>query len=231
LFECIYCYEHATFIFTNKQLSTQDVIINIVENIGDLNKQIQKEPGHGACTKCNNGKYQSVDLVRCNRMALDIVECDNCYFSVPTISIVRSTLFAYSHDIQLAKKVANDYPEIALVFCISALETYFRQLFQYHSELNTYLVENRRVNFQSLNEARTILKKEFGVDIAQLIEKDWSLLHENFRKRHCIIHNASYELSGKKIKISKREINKLFSIVDDLVYKTEMMLFNNDVTI
>ena len=231
LFECIDCYEPAVFVFAKKQLSTQDTVINIVENLGDLNKQIQEEPSHGTCPKCGLGKYQSVDVVKSNRMALDIVECNNCHFSLPVISIVRRTLSAYSYDIRLAKKVAKEYPEIALVFCVSALETYFRQLFQHHSEINAYLVEKRRVNFQSLDETKTIIKKEFGIDIVKLIEKDWSYLCESFRKRHCIIHNASYDLAGKKIEVSEQQINKLFLVVDDLVYKTEMTLFKNNVTI
>lgn len=231
LFECIECYDHAPFVFTKKPLSTPDVAINIVENVGDLNKQIQKEPSHGTCSKCKSGSYQSIDTSICNRMALDIVECNNCHFTMPIISIVRSTLFAYSHDIQLAKKVAKDFPEIALVFCVAALETYFRQLFQYHSDLNAYLVQRRRVNFQSLDETKTILKKEFGIDIVKLIEKDWSFLRENFKKRHSVIHNASYDVSGKKIELSEREIDRLCFIVDDLVYKIEMVLFYNDVVI
>lgn len=231
LFECIDCYKHATFVFAKKQLSTADTVINIVENVGDLNKQIEGEPTHGTCPKCQQGKYQSIDLVKCNRMALDIVECNNCHFSAPVISIVRSTLSAYSHDIQLAKEVAKDYPEIALVFCVSALETYFRQLFQHRSEANADLVKRRRVNFQRLREARILLKREFGVDIRELIKNSWSFLHENFRKRHYIIHNASYDLTGRRIQVSTQEINKLFLVVDDLVYKTEMSLFNNNVTI
>jgi len=231
LFECIECYDHAPFVFTKKPLSTPDVVINIVENVGDLNKRIQKEPSHGICSKCKLGSYQSIDTSICNRMALDIVECNNCHFTTPIISIVRSTLFAYSHDIQLAKKVAKDFPEIALVFCVAALETYFRQLFQYHSDFNAYLVQRRRINFQSLDETKTILKKEFGIDIVKLIEKDWSFLRENFKKRHSIIHNASYDISGKKIELSEQEIDKLCFIVDDLVYKIEMVLFYNDVVI
>ena len=118
-----------------------------------------------------------------------------------------------------------------MVFCVAALETYFRQLFQYHSDLNAYLVQRRRVNFQSLDETKTILKKEFGIDIVKLIEKDWSFLRENFKKRHCVIHNASYDVTGKKIELSEQEINKLCFIIDDLVYKTEMVLFYNDVVI
>lgn len=231
LVECIECYDLTPFVFTKKQLSTPDVIINIVENVGDLNKQIQGERSQGTCPKCKVGTYQSIDSSQCNRMALDIVKCNNCHFEVPIISIVRSTLLAYSHDIKLAKKVAKDFPEIALVFCVSALETYFRQLFQYHSELNAYLVQRRRVNFQSLDETKTILKKEFGIDIVKLIEKDWSFLRENFEKRHCVIHNASYDLTGKKIELSEGEINNLFSIIDDLVYKIEMALFYNGVVI
>lgn len=231
LFECTECYAHAPLIFTKEQLSTPDVVINIVNNVRDLNKQIQAEPCHGTCSKCQKGKYKSIDLVKCNRMALDIVECNDCHFSFPVISVVRSTLFAYSYDIQLAKRVATDYPEIALVFCVAALETYFRQLFQYHSELNAYLVERRRVNFQSLDETKTIMKKEFGIDIVKLIENDWSFLRANFKKRHCVIHNASYDIAGKKIKLSEQEINKLLAIVDDLVYKIEMVLFYNDVVI
>ena len=231
LLECIECYELTPFVFTKSQLSTPDVVINIVENVGDLNEQIQKESSRGACSKCKTGSYQSIDASMCNRMVLDIVECHNCHFQIPIISVVRSTLFAYSHDIQLAKKVAKDFPEIALVFCVAALETYFRQLFQYHSDLNTYLVQRRRVNFQSVDETKTILKKEFGIDIVKLIEKDWSFLRENFRKRHAIIHNASYDVAGKKIELSEQEIDKLCSIADDLVYKIEMVLFYNDVVI
>ena len=231
LFECVDCYEPTNFIFAKKKFSTPDTIVNIVQNLGDLNKQIQQETSQGTCPKCGLGKYKSIDVVKSNRMALDIVECNNCHFSSPFISIVRSTLVAYGHDIKLAKKVAKDYPEIALVFCVSAIETYFRQLFQHHSEVNAYLVERRRVNFQSLDETKTIIKKEFGIDVVKLIEKDWSFLKENFKKRHCIIHNASYDLAGREIKVSIQEINKLFSVVDDLVYKTEMALFNNNVTI
>lgn len=231
LFECIECYTYVPFVFTKKQLSTPDVIINIVENVEELNMQIEKEPSGGTCPKCQKGEYRSADVVKCNRMTVDIVECNNCHFSAPVISIVRSTLRAYSYDIQLAKKVVKDFPKISLVFCVAALETYFRQLFQYHSELNAYLVEKRRVNFQNLEETKTILKKEFGIDIVKLIEQDWKFLRESFKKRNCVIHNASYDLKGKRIELSEKEINKLFSIVDDLVYKVEMTLFYNDVVI
>lgn len=226
LVECIECYDLTPFVFTKKQLSTPDVVINIVENVGDLDKQIRKEPSHGTCSKCKKGIYQSIDKSICNRMSLDIVECDSCHFSAPIISIVRNTLFAYSYDIKLGKKVAGEFPEIALVFCVAALETYFRQLFQYHSELNEYLVERRRINFQNLAETKTILKKEFGIDIAKLVQKDWNFLCERFRMRHKVIHHCSVGVTGKKI-----EINKLFSIADDLVYKVEMVLFYNDVVI
>jgi hypothetical protein len=207
------------------------VIVNIVENVGELNKQIEKEPSHGQCPKCYLGKYCSIDTVKSNRMALDIIECGKCQFSAPIISIVRSTLFAYSHDIQLAKKVTKDYPEIALVFCVSALETYFRQLFQHHSEANASLVKRRLVNFQNLRDARIVLKKEFGLDIRELIKSKWDFLHQSFRKRHYIIHNASFDLFGRRIQVSEEEIGRLLSVVDDLVYKTEMTFFNNDLVI
>jgi len=231
LFECVDCYECVTFIFARREFTTPDVIVNIVENVGELNKQIEQEPSHGQCPKCCFGKYHSVDTVRSNRMALDMVECSNCRFSVPIISIIRSTLFAYSHDIQLAKKVSNDYPEIALVFCVSALETYFRQLFQCHSEANASLVKRKRVNFQDLGDARKLLMKEFGVDIMELIKSKWNFLHESFQKRHCIIHNASFDLAGKRIQVSEEEISILLSVVDEVVYKTEIAFFNNNLVI
>lgn len=231
LFECIDCGKHIPFVFSQKKLTTPDVVINIVEKVGDLNEQIKRESSHGECSKCKHGKYGSIDTVKSNRMSLDLVECSFCHFTIPIISVVRSTLSAYSHDIQLAKKVSKEYPEISLVFCISALETYFRQLFQHHSEVNAYLVEKRRINFQSLDETKTIIKKEFGVDIVKLIEKDWAYLRESFNKRHCIIHNASYDGVGKRIQVSEQQIKRLISLVDELVYKTEMTLFNNDVSI
>jgi hypothetical protein len=183
------------------------------------------------CSKCKAGTLKSVDGIRCNRMALDIVECDNCHFTVPVISVVRNTLFAYSHDIQLGKKVASDFPEIALVFCISALETYFRQLFEYHSDLNKFLVRRRRVNFQDLSETSEIIKEEFKIDISILAAKDWPFLHEKFQLRHRIIHCASHDKKGKKIELTQGEIERLFSLVDDLVFKVERELFNNNIVI
>lgn len=229
LYQCIECYEFTSFIYTRKPLSTNDAIIIIVNDVEDLNKQLEKE--QSICSKCKSGSPRSVEVIKCKRMALDIVECNKCQFSVPAISVVRSTLFAYSYDIQLAKKVSKDFPEIALVFCVSALETYFRQLFKYRNELNEFLVKERRVNFQSLKETKTIFKKEFGIDIVKLIEKDWSFLLENFERRHGIIHNASHDKTGKKIELSGEDINRLFSTVDELVFKIEMELFNNNIVI
>ncbi len=74
LVECIECYDLTPFVFTKKQLSTPDVIINIVENVGDLNKQIREEPSHGTCSKCEVGSYQSIDKSICNRMAQEMQE-------------------------------------------------------------------------------------------------------------------------------------------------------------
>jgi hypothetical protein len=229
-YQCIDCHEDVPFVYTEKKLSTQDVVINIVNNLADLNKQLEAEAGK-VCSKCKSGTVRPVDVIKCRRMALNIVECNGCHFSVPVISLVGNTLFAYSHDIQLAKKAAKEFPEIALVFCVSALETYFRQLFQYHSELNEYLIDKRRVNFQALDETRKILKKEFGFDIQSLIKVDWQFLCDKFRLRHRIIHCASFEKNGTKIKPTEAEIEKLFSVIENLVYNTEMELFKNNIVI
>jgi predicted RNA-binding Zn-ribbon protein involved in translation (DUF1610 family) len=227
-YECIECHENDFFVYTKKPTTSPDQIINIVNTVGDLNKQIQEEPSQGICPKCKKGKLRSIDKSRCHRMVLDIVECNNCGFSIPVISIVRDTLIAYSYNIQLAKKVAKDFPEVALVFCISALETYFRQLFQYRSELNEFLVKKRKVNFQNLDESKDILKMEFNIDIVRLIEKDWTFLRESSKSRNNIIHHASYDVNGKKIELSEEEIYKLISIVNKLVIEIEMWLFDNE---
>jgi hypothetical protein len=229
LYECIGCYKHTGFVFTKMPMSTNDLIINMVNDIDDLNKQLEREKAR--CSKCTSGVVRSIDVTKCNRMALDIVECNNCHFIAPIVSVVRNTIVAYSHDIQLGKKVAEDYPEIALVFCVSAIETYFRQLFQYHSELNMYLVDKRKVNFQALSETKDIIKKEFGINIPELISKDWQFLCEKFQWRHLIIHNASHDRKGNIIEVSQPEINRLFSVADDLVYKVEMELFNRNIVI
>jgi len=231
LFDCVGCHEPTPRVFAKKELSPSDVIINMVRNVEDLNRQIQQEASQGTCLKCGLDKYKSIDAVKSNRMALDIVQCGNCKFSIPIISIVNRTLFAYSYDIQLAKKVSKTYPEISFVFCVSALETYFRQLFEYHSEANAALVKRRRVNFQNLTEARTLLKREFSIDIMELIKDKWQFLHKSFKWRHGIIHNASFDIKGNRIQVSEVNASKLLSLVDDLVYKTEMYLFNNNVII
>lgn len=229
-YECLDCYEKNPFVYSKKKFSTNDSIIFIANDIEDLNKHI-KESSPEICDKCKKGTILSVDSTKCNRMALDILECNECHFTIPVISVVRDTLFAYSHDMQLGKKVAKEFPEIALVFCVSALETYFRQIFQYRSEINDYLVKNRRVNFQNLAETKEILKREFKINIDKLIEKDWSFLSDKFRLRHRIIHHASFDKDGKKIEFTEKDIDKLFIVADDLVYKVEMELFNKKIVI
>lgn len=227
-YQCMVCCHHATFVHSDRQLSTRDVIINIVEAVRDLNEQIRKEPSGGICPKCGQGNYRSVDVSESNRMRLDIVECTNCHFSAPIISIPRDILYAYGHDMQLAKEVAGNFPEIALVFCVAALETYFRQLFMYESELHRYLVEERRINFQNLRDTRMVLKKQFGFDIMKLIEKDWDFLLNSFELRHRVIHCASFDKKGRKIRLPEKDIDRLFSVVDRLVVSIEMKLLSPD---
>lgn len=82
-YECMECHKNVFFVYTKKPLSTPDIIINIVNSVGDLDKQIQKEPSGGNCSKCGNGELHSIDTSKCHRMAIDIVECDSCIFSVP----------------------------------------------------------------------------------------------------------------------------------------------------
>lgn len=228
-YRCMVCHEFAAFISSNKKLSTPDVIINIVDTIHDLNSQLQAQPMGDICPKCKTGKYKSVDVSESKRLRLDIIECGNCHFVAPVISIPREIVFAYSYDMELAEKVVKDFPEIALVFCISALETYFKQLFQYRSELNEYLIRSRRINFQNLSETKVILRKEIGIDIATLINKDWDFLCKKFQQRHGIIHSASYDKNGKKIVLSQKDIKRLFLIADDLVLKIEMAILNPNI--
>ncbi len=100
-YECMECHKNEFFVYTKKALSTPDCIINITDSVIDLNKQIQSEPSGGTCSKCGDGEYRSIDTSKCHRMALDIIECDSCKFSMPVISIVRDTLIAYSYNLQL----------------------------------------------------------------------------------------------------------------------------------
>ena len=161
--ECMACNNWDAFVYLVKPASTPDKIINAVNTLEDFDKQMQTK-NEATCSKCKIGKNIVNNISRSNRMRLDVIECDNCHFSIPVISIPRIIVTAYSHDMELAQKVVKQFPEIALVFCVSALETYFRQLFQYNSKLNEYLVKKRRVNFQNLDETRELFEKEFGID-------------------------------------------------------------------
>ena len=124
-FQCISCYEDAIFVFTNRTVTNNNVIINIVNSLSNINEQIKSERMGGQCPLCKKGVNQATTVAKCNRMTLDILECNSCHSSIAVVSIVRNTLLAYSYNIQLGRKVANDFPEIAMVFCVSALETYF----------------------------------------------------------------------------------------------------------
>lgn len=230
-YECMDCHKNDFFVYTKKAMTSPDLIINIVDSVNDLNDQIRNEPSSGKCSKCNMGILSSIEASKCNRMCLDIIECNKCKFSIPAISIVRDTLIAYSYNIKLAKKVANDYPEIAVVFSISALETYFRQIFEYRSELNKFLVKKRRINFQNLQEIKIVLKKEFGINIVNLIESDWQFLVEATKWRNRIIHHASLDENGIKLGVTKQKIDQLIQLIERLIFKVEMKLFNDEIVI
>lgn len=230
-YECMVCHQNDFFVYTQKAVTSPDRIVNIVNSIGELNDQMRNEPSGGICQKCKMGTISSIGTSKCNRMCLDIIECSNCRFSIPVISIVRDTLIAYSYNIKLAKKVSKEHPEIAVIFCIAALETYFRQIFEYRSELNKFLVNKRRISFQNLKEIKTVLKKEFALDIVKFIEDDWQFLVEATKWRNRIIHHASFDEKGRKIIVSETEIDQLISLIDKLVFKVEMKLFNDEIVI
>lgn len=119
---------------------------------------------------------------------------------------------------QLALKFAEEVipysPRAALVFIVSALETYLQKAFMFKSPSNKFLVQKRKVNFQHLEEANDIYKQFMGIDLKlNISNQEWELLANSITRRHGLIHNSGLDRNFEEILVDANEIEPLKKLV------------------
>lgn len=135
---------------------------------------------------------------------------------------------------QLAMKLAEEVipcsPRAALVFIVSALETYLQKAFMFQSPNNKYLIQKRKVNFQSLQESNDIYKQYMGTDLTQYMnKKEWEILSNSIKRRHGLIHNAGLDKHFEEICVETGEIEPLKKLVVKIVNSINAKLENDGV--
>ncbi|MGV7229109.1 MAG: hypothetical protein ACQ9IQ_10670 [Nitrospirales bacterium] len=118
----------------------------------------------------------------------------------------------------LAEEVIPHSPRAALVFVVSALETYLQKAFMFHSLQNKYLVQKRKVSFQSLKDSNENFKQFMDVDLKPIISNpEWEALANSITKRHGLIHNAGLDRDFEEIIVDEKEIEPLKALVTKFV--------------
>ena len=109
-------------------------------------------------------------------------------------------------------------PRGGLVFLVSALETFLQKAFLFQSTSNKFLIEHRRVNFQSLHDARDFYDQFMGVDLKTLVtDSQWNMLGNAIRDRHGLIYNAGFDRQFELIKVSSSDLAPLRAAIVDFV--------------
>ena len=77
-----------------------------------------------------------------------------------------------------------------------------------------YLVQQRKVNFQSLKESGDIYKEFMGIDIKSVISnQEWESLAKSITRRHGLIHNSGLNRHFEEIIVESNEIEPLKALV------------------
>lgn len=128
---------------------------------------------------------------------------------------------AFRHNVKLAEKLANSFPEMSLVMIVSALETYFKQELRDFNDFTKYLVKNKKLRFQSYEEMKEIFKKGVGVSLPELDPNAWEVIAEYVPKRHRIVHHAGLDEKNQKIVISPEEAKRVIESVKSIACKAK----------
>lgn len=118
----------------------------------------------------------------------------------------------------LADEVTPCSPRVGLVFLVSAFETYLQKAFMFQSPRNKFLIERRKVNFQSLKEARDVYRQFMDVDIKDFTNNQgWEILTNAIKDRHGLIHNAGLNRRFEEIVVTNERVGALKQVVVDFI--------------
>jgi thymidine kinase len=136
-----------------------------------------------------------------------------------------SPQYYFDKALTLADEVIQCSPRAGLVFLISALETFLQKAFLFQSTSNKFLIEKRKVNFQSLQDARDIYVEFMGIDLTSFVKtSQWDTLAKAVQERHYLVHNAGFDKRFQQITVSSTDLQALRVDVVELVTKLNQVL-------
>ncbi len=103
----------------------------------------------------------------------------------------------------------------------------------------TYIIENKKINFQNIESVKNLLKSLLDIDIVT-ISNDWTEIDKLFEARHILVHNSTdsiidnqkfrLEAGQGKTKISeiytKAKIETIMKDMAKIIDKIDMKLFD-----
>lgn len=106
-------------------------------------------------------------------------------------------------------------------------------------KFGTYILENRKINFQDIESIKKLLNIFFDIKIVQ-IYRNWNEIDKLFSARHILVHGLSDSIEGlKKFEneynrgkrtiseiYDKQKIEKLMKQMETIIYKVDIELFN-----
>jgi len=216
---CKQCREPVFTFFSEEPPESPDIIVVMCSA---KNEAICKELRELSCPVCNSTleilyKRDSKDY-DIQRLLPVQAKCPNCSGSLYNIIFWDRPEYYFRQALALADEVIPCSPCGGLVFLVSALETFLQKAFLFQSTSNKFLVERRRVNFQSLQEARDFYDRFMRVDLKALAtDSQWNMLANAIRDRHGLIHNAGFNKRFELVKVSPSDLPPLRAAIVDFV--------------
>jgi hypothetical protein len=144
--------------------------------------------------------------------------CPKCAGSSYNIIFWDRPEYYFQQALALADEVSPCSARAGLVFLVSALETFLQKAFLFQSTSNKFLVERRKVNFQSLEEARDFYAQYSDVELKACAEdSQWNILADAIRDRHGLIHNAGFDRRFEPITVDSNDLPPLRTAIVDFV--------------
>ncbi|TKJ41789.1 hypothetical protein CEE37_04260 [candidate division LCP-89 bacterium B3_LCP] len=215
---CLDCSNPIFTFFSETKLSSPDIGIVMCSS----KEQSYREEIEGLnCNQCKNKLQVEYDIFAekfdIKTIMPMILRCTKCPDISYNIIYWDRPLYYYRKASQIIDEVINVSPKAALVFILSALETYLQKAWYFQSEFHKELVNKRIINFQNLKEIRNYYRLSMNIDIYEIVASNdnWDLLTQSYKKRHGIIHNAGFDKSYNEIGVSSTEVGKLRETVED----------------
>lgn len=216
---CRQCRESVFAFFSEEPPESPDIIVVMCSA---KDEGIRKQLRELSCPVCNSTleilyERDSKDY-DIQRLLPVQAKCPNCAGSLRNIIFWDRPEYYFRQALALADEVIPCSPRAGLVFLVSALETFLQKAFLFQSTSNKFLIERRRVNFQSLQEARDFYAEFMDIDLRALTtDSQWNVLANAIRDRHGLIHNAGFDKRFEPIAVSPSDLPPLRAAVIDFV--------------